>query len=52
MNFIKRLVRDYKVNNGKLPLKVVTLSNGLVLEHFVRREGRNNKRVIRVELKK
>lgn len=49
MNFIKRIVREYKINNGKLPQKVVTLSNGLTFEHFVRFD--NGRRVVRIELK-
>tara|TARA_R110000744_G_scaffold109028_2_gene206258 strand:- start:620 stop:778 length:159 start_codon:yes stop_codon:yes gene_type:complete len=52
MNFIKRLVRDYKINKGLMPLKTVTLSSGVVLEHFVIREEKTNKRLIRIELKK
>lgn len=52
MNFIKALIRDYKVNKGLIPFDTVTLSNGIVLEHFVVRGERNNKRTIRVEIKK
>ena len=52
MNFIKRLVRDYKISKGLIPLDTITLSSGLVLEHFVKRNDNTNKRTIIVKLKK
>ena len=52
MNFIKRLVRDYKINKGLMPLKTITLSSGVVLEHFVIREEKTNKRKIIIQVKK
>ena len=35
MNFIKAMIRDYKINKGLIPLKTVTLDTGIVLQHFV-----------------
>lgn len=52
MNFIKTLVRDYKVSRGLIPFETITLSSGVTLQHFVRREEKSKKRVIRIELKK
>lgn len=33
MNVFKALLRDFKIKNGIIPSKVVTLSNGVVLKH-------------------
>lgn len=52
MNFIKAMIRDYKINKGLIPLKTVTLDTGIVLQHFVIRDSTSKTRTIKIIIKK